>query len=169
MIHHLSIAARDPMLVAGVFAELLGGVAIPFPPCPGAWIALACDAHGSAVEVYPAGVELRPNGVEGAEFARRGAGAEAGAGAGYLPVHFALATGLDVAGVEAIARRESWRSFVCNRGGDFNVVEVWIENRILVELLPPDFARQYLAFTSRFRLGDDPKALMASHERLQPA
>lgn len=36
MIHHLSIAARDPKHVAGVLAEFMGGKAVPFPPNPGA-------------------------------------------------------------------------------------------------------------------------------------
>ena len=32
MIHHLSIAARDPKQAAAVLAELMGGTAVPFPP-----------------------------------------------------------------------------------------------------------------------------------------
>ena len=35
MIHHLSIAARDPQHAAGVLAELMGGKSVPFPPNPG--------------------------------------------------------------------------------------------------------------------------------------
>jgi hypothetical protein len=27
------------------------------------------------------------------------------------------------------------------------VIEVWVENRTMVEVLPPEFAREYLAFT----------------------
>src|SRR5207237_5781803 len=34
MIHHLSIAARDPKHVARVLAEFMGGLAVPFPPNP---------------------------------------------------------------------------------------------------------------------------------------
>ena len=65
MIHHLSIAARDPKHVAGVLAELMGGKAVPFPPNPGSFFALQLDEHGSGVEVYPAGTELQPGGSEG--------------------------------------------------------------------------------------------------------
>lgn len=60
MIHHLSIAARDPKHVAGVLAEVMGGKAVPFPPNPGSFFALQLDEHGSGVEVYPAGTELHP-------------------------------------------------------------------------------------------------------------
>jgi hypothetical protein len=27
------------------------------------------------------------------------------------------------------------------------VIEVWVENETLVEILPPEYAREYLAFT----------------------
>ena len=47
MIHHLSIAARDPRHVAGVLAEFMGGISVPFPPNPGSFFALQRDEHGS--------------------------------------------------------------------------------------------------------------------------
>jgi hypothetical protein len=34
----------------------------------------------------------------------------------------------------------------CNRG-PFHVIEVWVENDTMVEVLPPDFAAEYLAWT----------------------
>jgi hypothetical protein len=68
MIHHLSIAARDPQKAAGVLAELMGGKAVPFPPNPGSYFALQLDDHGSGVEVYPAGTHLEPGGHEGGGF-----------------------------------------------------------------------------------------------------
>jgi len=48
MIHHLSIAARDPKRAAEVLAELMGGKAVPFPPNPGSFFALQLDEHGLA-------------------------------------------------------------------------------------------------------------------------
>src|SRR5258707_6816692 len=65
MIHHLSIAARDPKQAAGVLAELMGGTAVPFPPNPGSFFALQLDDHGSGVEVYPAGTAVEPTGSDG--------------------------------------------------------------------------------------------------------
>ena len=50
MIHHLSIAARDPKHSAEVLAEIMGGKAVPFPPNPGSFFALQLDDHGSGVE-----------------------------------------------------------------------------------------------------------------------
>jgi hypothetical protein len=141
MIHHLSIAARDPRHVAGVLAELMGGSAVPFPPNPGSFFALQLDDHGSGVEVYPAGTELRPGGSDGGGFAKRPE-----AERGYGPTHFALSVATDADAVESIATREGWQCFRCNRG-PFHVIEVWLENETMVEILPPEFAREYLAFT----------------------
>jgi hypothetical protein len=141
MIHHLSIAARDPERVAGVLAELMGGSAVRFPPNPGSFFALQLDDHGSGVEVYPAGTELQPGGTDGGGFVKRPE-----AGRGFGPTHFALSVATDADTVEKIAAREGWQSFSCNRG-PFHVIEVWLENETMVEILPPEFAREYLAFT----------------------
>jgi len=140
MIHHLSIAARDPQRAASVLAELMGGRAVPVPPNPGSFFALQLDDHGSGVEVYPAGTELAPNGEVGGTFVKR---PEHG---GYGSTHFALSVGTGRDRVEAIAREAGRKCFVCNRG-PFHVIEVWVENETMVEILPPDFAAEYLAFT----------------------
>jgi hypothetical protein len=139
MIHHLSIAAHDPQRVAGVLAELMGGIAVPFPPNPGSFFALQRDEHGSGVEIHPAGTELRPGGDNGAGFARK---PEA---PGFGPTHFALSVGTSADAVEAIARREGWHCHRCDRG-PFHVIEVWLENESMVEVLPPEYAAEYLAF-----------------------
>jgi len=141
MIHHLSIAARDPEHTAEVLAELMGGKAVPFPPNPGSYFALQLDEHGSGVEVYPAGTHLEPGGQTGGGFVR-----EARPSQGYGATHFALSVKTDAETVEAVANREGWHCFNCNRG-PFHVIEVWVENEQMVEILPPEYAREYLAFT----------------------
>jgi hypothetical protein len=145
MIHHLSIAARDPKHAAGVLAELMGGTSVPFPPNPGSFFALQLDEHGSGVEVYPAGTELRPGGATGGNFVRNDA-------RGYGSTHFALSVTTDAATVQAIAQRAGWHCFDCNRG-PFHVIEVWVENETMVEILPPEYAREYLAFTRPDKVG----------------
>ena len=139
MIHHLSIAARDPKHAAGVLAELMGGTAVPFPPNPGSFFALQLDDHGSGVEVYPAGTELQPGGTVGGSYVRNDP-------RGYSSTHFALSVATDADTVQAIAQRAGWQCFDCNRG-PFHVIEVWVENETMVEVLPPEYAREYLAFT----------------------
>jgi hypothetical protein len=150
MIHHLSIAARDPQQAAGVLAELMGGTAVPFPPNPGSFFALQLDEHGSGVEVYPAGTELQPGGATGGNFVRKDV-------RGYGSTHFALSVATDATTVKSIAERAGWQCFDCNRG-PFHVIEVWVENNTMVEVLPPDYAQEYLAFTRP----DNVKAAMAA-------
>lgn len=139
MIHHLSIAARDPRQAAGVLAEIMGGTSVPFPPNPGSFFALQLDDHGSGVEVYPAGTELQPGGTVGGTFVRKDP-------RGYGSTHFALSVATDAGKVKAIAQRAGWQCFDCNRG-PFHVIEVWVENETMVEVLPPEYAREYLDFT----------------------
>jgi hypothetical protein len=140
MIHHLSIAAHDPKHAAEILAEMMGGTAVPFPPNPGSFFALQLDEHGSGVEVYPADTVLEPGGEVGGSFSKR-AGVT-----GYGSTHFALSVATDPATVKAIAKREGWECFDCNRG-PFHVIEVWVENETMVEILPPAYAKEYLAFT----------------------
>ncbi|MBO0739484.1 MAG: hypothetical protein J2P48_23590 [Alphaproteobacteria bacterium] len=163
MIHHLSIAARDPKHAAGVLAELMGGLAVPFPPNPGSFFALQLDDHGSGVEVYPAGTELRPGGSNGGSFVK-----EQRAERGFGATHFALSVATDADTVEAIARREGWQCFRCDRG-PFHVIEVWIENESMVEILPPEFAREYLAFTRPDKVAAAMQAAAPATSRRHPA
>jgi hypothetical protein len=161
MIHHLSMAARDPKHVAGVLAEIMGGKAVPFPPNPGSFFALQLDENGSGVEVYPAGTELQPGGGEGASFVKKEA-------RGYGPTHFALSVATDAETVEAIARREGWHCFRCDRGR-FHVIEVWLENESMVEILPPEFAAEYLALTRPDRVAAAMASAIPTTSRHRPA
>ena len=140
MIHHLSIAARDPQHVAEVLAELMGGSATRFPPNPGSWFAHQGDEFGTGVEVYPSGTELRPSGFATGETASR-----------FGPTHFAVSVELSQDQIAAIAEREGWECHCYQRGGPggFHVMEVWIENTGMVEILPPPFAAEYLKLTAR--------------------
>src|ERR1700681_4159920 len=116
MIHHLSIAARDPKYSAEVLAEIMGGKAVPFPPNPGSFFALQLDDHGSGVEVYPSGTELEPNGEVGGGFEKQQRKR------GFGSTHFALSVATDAKKVEEIAARAGLKCFVCNRG-PFHVIE----------------------------------------------
>lgn len=140
MIFHLSIDARDPRRVAGVLAELFGSnIVVPFPPIRRgeSFMAIAGDNRNSAVEVYPRGTELHlEDGVDEA-VGVQGPG-------GHTATHFAMATPLEEAQVHAIAKREGWLSRRCNRGGRFDVIEFWIENDRMVEVLTAPMQADYL-------------------------
>jgi hypothetical protein len=140
MIFHLSIDADDPQRVATVLAELWGGEALPFPPVyPGSWVALAGDERGTMIEVYPAGVTLVAGEGDAGAVGRREFEATRG-----TPTHAAIATSLARDDVYAIAAREGWLAKYCKRGGRFGVIEFWIENRMMVEVLTREMQREYL-------------------------
>ncbi|WP_150050734.1 MULTISPECIES: hypothetical protein [Methylomonas] len=139
MIHHLSISAHEPARVAAVVAELIGGKAYPFPPAHGSHVAICDDGHATLVEVYPLGTVMEPgSGEQEVQFQTDGDQPD------YVPTHAALSVSLDEAAIKAIAAREGWRAITCERGGMFQVVEVWLENRVLFELLTPEMAQAYL-------------------------
>jgi len=136
MILHLSISAQDPRRVASVLAELWGSRALPCPhPIEGGWIAFADDGRGTAVEVYPLGHVLVP-GPAAVTHERSKARASAS--------HFAMTTKLSAAKVKAIAKREGWRVLVCDRG-PYEVLELWLEDERLVEVLTEEMLADYVA------------------------
>ncbi|HEX8162409.1 MAG TPA: hypothetical protein VF538_11085 [Pyrinomonadaceae bacterium] len=139
MIHHISVAAKDPRHVADVIAELWQTEALPFPPVPGGYIVIADDGHGTAIEVTPLGTEIMPGEGDAEAQSKANAGASP-----FTATHAAISVPLGEARVKEIAAREGWRSGTFERGGAFDVIEFWVEDRLLLEVLPPEMARRYL-------------------------
>lgn len=141
MIHHFSIAATNPQHVAGVIAELWRGRSQPFPPvAEGSWVALAGDARNSLIEVYPFGCELRP--AEGDADATSMINPAASR---FTATHAAVASPLAETEVFAIAAREGWEAKYRRRGGAFGVIELWLENRVMIEVLTDEMQAEYLS------------------------
>ena len=141
MIHHLSIPAVDPRHVADVLAELMGGSVTRFGPNPNSYIAWGADAVGTAFEVYPLGTEMKPGAAhDGASFSHNAHHPSFGA------THIALSVLRNKADIIALAEREGWRALELSRGS-FRVIEFWIENILMLEVLPPDMTAEYLAAT----------------------
>jgi hypothetical protein len=136
MIHHTSIAAEDPRHVASVLAELMGGRAYPFPMYSGAFVAFAPDEHGTAVEIYPSGTALIPDDGDLPPLVTR-------PNEGFVAGHVAMSVPLEPEAIRHIAEREGWRVQRRSRGPFFEVMEVWVENRFLFELLTPEMAASY--------------------------
>ena len=140
LLFHISIAAKDPQHVASVIAEFWGGRAVPFPPVSkGSWIALAGDARGSAIEVYPLNTVLRETAGD-ADAHGENIGSDR-----FTATHAAIATKLGQDELLAIARREGWPAKYRKRGGLFGVIELWIEGRQMLELLTPEMQAEYLS------------------------
>lgn len=141
MIHHLSFSAINPLRVAEVLAKIWGGTVAPFPAHPASYMVLAMDDYGTMIEVYPAGTEAVPGGGQAPVIFSHNAMASS-----YSGTHIAISVPTTQAQIEQIAAQEGWRCVHCDRDGFFEVIELWVENRILVELLPPALTPKYLNF-----------------------
>lgn len=156
MLNHISIAVDNPEKVAGILAELWDGMVIPFPPAPGSFMVLANDGKGSGVELIPAGTVLVPGeglppendlsapteGFEArfvkSDFVPR-----------YVATHLNINTHLGIDEIKAIGNREGWRTLVCNRGeGLFQLVELWIEDSFMLEVMTPEQTARYVEISS---------------------
>lgn len=144
MIHHLSIPASDPRHVAEVLTELFGGTLTGFGPYGNSYIAWAGDEHGTAIEVYPRGTELKPHPGDGqAQF-------HAGSASPFTATHAAISVDRSRAEIFSLARREGWRAVELPRGPN-RVIEFWLENAVMLELLTTDMARDYVQAMLAFR------------------
>ncbi|MBE1526840.1 hypothetical protein GGC65_001296 [Sphingopyxis sp. OAS728] len=155
MIAHFSLPARDPQRTARVFAEIIDGVAMPFPVVPGAWVAIARDGTGLGVEVLPQS-SAHNMGEGDTDPARRANGPEVmpwevqirqdGAAQAASGFHVALTSNMSGEAIIELGRKHGWRAVACDRGGVFDLVELWIDNRFLVEVLPPEGTARYRSF-----------------------
>jgi hypothetical protein len=155
MIAHVSVPARDPRGTALLLARLIDGEAFNFPVVPGAFIAVARDGSGLAIEVYPEGMAHHPG---------KGAPDPALPAAGPMTMpwedqihpdgiqlrpsafHLALVSKLGDDAVVQLAERAGLRAVRCDRAGVFRLVELWLDNSILVEVLNPAEAERYRGF-----------------------
>ena len=138
MIFHFSIAADDPKKTATMLAELWRGEAFPFPMVgKGSWVAHAGDDRRSTLEVYPRDMALYPTERAGEEryepVSRSG------------PFHAAVATPLSIEEVEDIGRRYGCHTSLCQRGPYFRVIEFWVDNCLMLEMMTPEMQAEYQA------------------------
>ena len=78
----------------------------------------------------------------------------------YSCFHLAIATERSVDEIIAIGEREGWRAVPCSRGGVFDVVELWLENGLMFEVLTPEMQHSYRTGVTidmwRFNRHDEP-------------
>jgi hypothetical protein len=147
VIHHVSIPARDPVTVARVLAELIGGRAYRFPgPLPGATMAVSGDRHGTMIEIYPDSTVMAPGEGENQVTFRTAPPDRA-----HSAFHAFLSVPHDRAAIERIGNAAGWRTRFFGRAAPglppvFHVIEVWVENRLMLEVVPADMAEVYQAY-----------------------
>jgi len=150
MLFHISIPARNPERVARAIAELWRGEAFPFLPLAGngSWVAFAGDERGSGIEGYPRGARIAPSKEDHLTgftvTVDEALANETGESAGRVATHAAIYTSLLKDEVIGLAAREGWLGRVAQRGR-FHVIELWLENAVMLEVLPDDFKQEYLA------------------------
>jgi hypothetical protein len=138
MIHHISIDAHEPLRVASVLAEILQGKIYKFFT-PGSYIVLPFDRHGTHIVVFQTGAVWSPGtDTEPAKVMQT-------TPTHLVASHVAMSVPAPQQQIEQIGQREGWR-VLTRTGADvpFSAIELWLENRILVELFPPEFADEYL-------------------------
>ena len=155
MINHISIAVNDPQRVANVLAEIWDGMVFPFPPAPNSFFVIANDGRGTAVEVTPAGTVLVPgeglpdeNDADAPTEEFEAKFVQSDFRPTYVATHLNINTKKSIEEIREIANREGWRVLVCNRGeGLFQLIEVWIENSFMLEVMTPEQTARYVEIT----------------------
>ncbi len=138
MIHHISIDARNPLLVASVLAEILNGKVYKFL-VPGSYIAMPFDNYGTHFVVFKQGDVWTP----GAD--TKSAKVVQSTPTNFVAAHTAISVPTTHQQIEQIGQREGWRVLTRKQGeAPFSAIEFWVENRLLFEFLPPEFIPQYL-------------------------
>jgi len=154
MLNHISIGVNDTENVARVLARIWNGYAMPFPIASDAWMVMADDGIGTAIEVTPINTVLIPGqglpdeedfsmSTPTEEFEARFISGDFSPA--YVATHMNINSSLSVDEIKAIGKEQGWRCLVANRGGGiFQLVELWIENRFMVEVMTPEMTERYV-------------------------
>jgi len=100
---------------------------------------MAGDDRGSTIDVAPRGKEVFP--AETNMSFRVNPSPSP-----YSEVHLNVATPLSLEEALTIAKREGWKARVCDRGEVFKVIEFWLENKFMLELMTEAESKRYRDF-----------------------
>ena len=137
MLHHASFSVHDPARAAALIADLVCGRAVraPCPPFPAeSWFVIFGDEAGSLIELTPWGSVLDPD--------QRGISNDADMRP-HSASHVLVGTPHASSELISLAAQHGLRAAHAN-AGLFEFVKVWIEDSMLLELLPPEFAPAYV-------------------------
>ena len=145
MIHHFSISVQHTEETAQNLAALFDGKLTSFGPHADSYMVWFGDEYGSAIELYPIGTELSPG--ENDDHAQFNINPHNSV---YIGTHVAISIKRDKKYILDFAKNLEWRAIELSRGS-FNVIELWVENRIMLELLTEEMAQDYLNLAKKFR------------------
>jgi hypothetical protein len=145
-IHHFTMPANNPEHVAHVLAELTGGRPVRMPHPEGAWMVVAADSPHTLLEVWPARSRAE---VGSSHVAEHDAALPE-----RWPHHAYVSVDLDTDAIVAILEREGWAHDVAWNGAPggpgFELVRLWVENQMVLELASPEQLAQYTEFCAAF-------------------
>lgn len=141
MIKHISIGAKNPARTANYLAQFWQVKALPFPMYDDSFVVFLGEDTSSCIEVYPLG-ELLLNSEISLPELDRSKPISAG------PFHAAITVSVSEQQIACICDEAGWRYRKVDRGGFFQVVEVWVENNTLFEILTPPMAAAYEQFSN---------------------
>lgn len=145
MLHHISISVDNPLRVAKVLAQILHGHVVPFAICPGSYIVLQGDEYGTAIELLPFGIEMT---LKHQKVVYMHSNNHSQFSATYATISVPISQ----CEIEQIAMREDWHINLSNCG-QFKLIELWIENKFLLELMSPTMTHQYIESMNVTKLG----------------
>lgn len=155
MIAHVSIPAQNPKHVAMLLGKIISGSVFKFPVVEGTFIVVANDNSGTAIEVYPAGMCHHPGSGDApsvpvvATIQTQPWEDQIYPETDYRSIsshHMALTSTLSEQEVIDLGKKFGFRAVPCDRAGVFKLVEIWIDNTYLVEVLSPHESQRYKDF-----------------------
>lgn len=137
MFHYISMSVDNPFHVAQVLAEIWRGQIRTLVDYPDSYVVLADDEHGTTIELVPSGTEIIP-GKNKFQYQQNN-----NTQSPFSAVHIATSVAAKRHEIEQIATREGWHCSVGYRG-QFKLIELWVENKFLLELMPSTIVAKYV-------------------------
>jgi hypothetical protein len=155
MICHLSIPAKEPVRVGRVIAKVIDGDLMNYPIVKGAVMVMARDSSGMGIEVWPETTTQHPGKGEADPNVKFHTVDDQpwdyklnhnDSAPGAYSVHVAVNTKLTVDELLELGRKEGWRCLLTDRAV-FKLVELWLENHFLLEVIPEGEFEKYRNFS----------------------
>jgi hypothetical protein len=133
MIRHISVSVKNPKRSAEILAELTNGRTETFNTrgLENGWVCIWNDNLNKLVEFLPEGFLMYPT-ETGASFKK------VNIPFGYNSTHLQVETRLSLSQIKEIAEKFSCKNYFREQFGG-PLFEVWIEDELLVELIPKNY------------------------------
>jgi hypothetical protein len=135
MNYSIAIAVQDPQRVSEALVKIWQGHCIPFPFLPNSYVVMPQDPTHTAVEIFPADTELVLAETEETTVQFY----EMLASRAVTP-HEPIPVPATLAQIKQVAKACGWPVYVDLRRLS-GKVQIWIEDRVMLELLPTAFVQ----------------------------